>query len=128
MSYTATISEEIDIGGQKYTKQNALSGDAQLLVSEAVAHPNTDYEIACAIDVSKVIALAICSDQDVLFETNDGSSPDDDWTLKAGIPYIWYTNKYDDLLLTVDVTSVFISNDSGSTAQIEIYVITDPTL
>lgn len=127
MSFSAQITEAISIGGAEYAKNNTLSGASKLEISESVADSETDKEIVCAIDVSAVKAVVICSSQDVTLETNNGSTPDDTFSLKANLPYVWYTNKYDSLLLTVDVTSIFITNASGSAATIEVYVITDPT-
>jgi len=127
MSLTHTIVEIVSTAGRTLTKQNSYSGGSQLTVSEPIADSETDYEIAFALDVSEIAAIYIVSDQDVLFETNDGSSPDDTISLKAGVPYIWTEDSYHVCLLTTDITSIFITNASGAAAQLEIEVVFDPT-
>ena len=73
-------------------------------------------------------SLFLLSDQDVLIQTNDGTTPDDAISLKAGIPLIWenVTGYYSNPL-TVDVTDLYITNDSGSSATVTVRVLQDVT-
>jgi|GEM_PF-1794018 len=98
-----------------------------LIDGETVADSQTDQEVEFALDVSKCKSFFLVSTQDVTFETNDGSSPDDTISLRANEPYVWHTNSYDSFLLGTDVTSVFITNASGSTATIYCVALYDGT-
>jgi hypothetical protein len=94
---------------------------------ESVADSETDYEIVVALDVSAIQAIIITSDQDVTLETNSGAAPDDTIALTANNPYVWYTGSYYTNLLTTDITSIFITNASGSTATIDVLALVDAT-
>lgn len=98
-----------------------------LIDGETVANGQTDDEIIVAIDVSAVKAFYLVSDQPVTFETNSGSAADNTISLLAGVPYVWTEDSYDSFLLDTDVTSVFITNASGSTATIYLKALMDAT-
>lgn len=127
MSYTATITERIVAGADSYEESIEASASSKILVDESVANGETDYEITLAVDVSEIAALYLSSDQDVTFETNDGAAPDDTIALRANEPLLWQDNSYYSNLLTTDITSVFITNASGTTANVEIVVLQDAT-
>jgi hypothetical protein len=98
-----------------------------LIDGETVATGETDSEINFDLDVSACTSFFLVSDQDVTFETNDGDTADDTLSLKAGVPYVWHEDAYVDFLLGTDVTSVFITNASGSTATIYCVALYDAT-
>jgi hypothetical protein len=75
--------------------------------------------------VSACKSFYLNSDQDVTFETNNGAAPVDTIALLADIPYIWHVNSYDSFLLGTDVTAIFITNASGSTASIDCVALYD---
>ena len=128
MAATHTITELVQTDGRLITKSTVhSSGGVAAINGEEVADSETDYEIAIAIDVSAVKSLYLVSDQDVTFETNDGSAPDNSISLKAGVPYVWHEDSYHVFLLTVDVTSIFITNASGAVATIDLEVVQDAT-
>jgi hypothetical protein len=96
-------------------------------LSESVATASTDTLIAVSIDVSAVKAFYLVSSAAITVETNSGSAADDTLSLVAGQPYVWHTGSYDTFLLGTDVTGLYITNASGSTAAIELRVIQDAT-
>ena len=105
-----------------------ITGGHEIGIEEAIANAETDLEITFSVDKSALQYVWIHSDQDITIETNDGAAPDDTITLKANKPEIWYadcphTSPFD----SADVTSIFVTNSSGSTANLEIYGIVDPT-
>jgi hypothetical protein len=105
---------------------NTQAGVA-LIDGETVATAETDYELNFDLDVSACKSFYLESDQDVTFETNDGAAPGNTIALKANKAYLWHVDAYDSFLLTVDVTSVFITNASGSTATIYCVALFDVT-
>lgn len=125
MSFSHIISQAVSVGGDAITKAQTLTSTSRISVSESIATAQTDFNITVAIDVSAVKSFYMVSDKAVTVETNDGSAPDDTIVLVADIPYIWTTNSYDTFLLTADVTSLKITNASGSTATLKIEAIID---
>lgn len=103
----------------------AASGEQNF--SESVPTGQTDFDITAAIDVSAVKSFYLVSSQDVLVQTNDGTTPDNDFTLEAGVPLVWNEDSYEDFELTVDVTMFYITNASGATATIQLRCVQDAT-
>lgn len=125
---THTVTLGIDGSGVRRSKNisNTQAGVA-LIDGETVATGETDYEINFDLDVSACKSFWLESDQDVTFETNSGAAADDTIPLKANKPYVWHTDDYNSFLLGTDVTSVFITNASGSTATIYCVALFDVT-
>lgn len=114
-------------GGDTVAREVTKTGSGVLSIEETVADSSTDAEIVFSLDVSAVKAFMIVSDRNVMVQTNDGSSPDDTLNLIAGEPYVWHVTSLDTFLLTVDVTSIFVTNASGGIATIVIEAIFDVT-
>lgn len=124
----ATITKRYS--GPSGTRELAYSFEASAtggIRGETVANGQTDKQLNIAIDVSAVKGFWLESDQDVTFETNDGSTPDNTISLLAGKPYVWDADSYDAFLLDTDVTAVFITNASGAAATIWLLVDYDAT-
>jgi hypothetical protein len=127
MSFTHVVTERVTIGGVTITEQNTLTAGQKISIDEAVAIAN-DVLIAMSVDVSQVKSVYILCDQDVLLETNSSSSPAQTLSLKAGIPYIWYTNKYSALVFSTDITALYVTNATASVANLQLEILTDPTV
>ncbi len=96
-------------------------------MDEAIA-VGVDTLIVASLDVSAVKSLFLLSDQDVSFETNATDHTGGNIiALKANIPYVWHTNAYASFLLTLDVTAIYITNASGSSANIKLRAVVDAT-
>jgi hypothetical protein len=125
---THKITLAVEGSGVSKTKDiSNTQGGVALIDGETVADAQTDYEINFDLDVSACKSFYLLSDQDVTFETNSGAAPADTISLRANEPYVWHANAYDSFLLTTDVTSVFITNASGSTATIHCVALFDAT-
>lgn len=130
---TRTFTYQYSVAGTNYNKQLTATGTAVVSIDgEQVADSQTDFQIVLpAIDVSAVKSCVIISDQAVLIETNDGTTPDNTLTLNANDPYIWrkQTNQYDAFKFTVDigVNGIYVTNSSGSTATIYAEFVLDAT-
>lgn len=127
MSYTHSLTEIVDPGGTPISATNSFSGSSHVQVSETVTTGQTDVQINVALDVSAIKSIIIKSDKAVTLETNSGSAAANTINLLANVPYIWNTNSYNTCLLTTDVTAIFITNASGSTATITLDAILDAT-
>ena len=127
-AFNLVLLEKLAGAGWTVEQSRTFSGSSVTpMVDEDVATAQTDYEIVVAVDVSAIQCIMIVSTEDVTLETNDGTTPDDTISLLADVPYIWDTDSYFVNLLTVDITSVFITNASGATANIKMFGVTDAT-
>lgn len=108
-----------------------ITAESDLGLSVAVLDGVTDEEHILAVDVSQLKALFIASDQDVTIETNNpggaSGAADDTFNLKANQPIDWMENDPHACPLTVDVTKFWITNGSGSTANVEVQFLIDST-
>lgn len=127
MSFSNTHELRVTAGGATIVKRRTFTGSQRISVSETVADSVTDGQINVAIDVSAVKSFMLVSDQAVTVETNDGTTPDDTLTLVANEPYEWTENSEHTFLLGTDVTALFVTNASGSTATIQLEAIVDAT-
>jgi len=128
MPFTHAITRSVSSsGGEGLGATNSYSAASETKLSETVADGITDKLVNIAIDVSEVKSFFILSDYAVTVETNDGGAPSNTLVLKANVPYMWDTDSYDTFKLTVDVTKIYLTNASGSTATVEIRLIQDPT-
>lgn len=127
MAFTYTPEWNITAASGRTAKSKAYSGSQIVELDESVADSQTDSQINVAIDVSAVKTFYVVSDQNVTLETNSGSTPADTIALKADVPYVWTTDSYDSFLLGTDVTAIFITNASGSTAAITLRALIDAT-
>lgn len=105
----------------------AISADQEVNTAPVVPDSSTDLQVNLAVDVSAMKSLHIVSDQDVTIETNDGSTPDDTLELTADVPILWYEGCGYSNPLTADVTALFITNDSGSSANVQVHILQDST-
>lgn len=128
MAFTHTIGRNWASGSRSIEAANGYSGDAQESLDVNVADSETDFEVAFQLDVSQIQAIYIKSDQDLILETNSGGSPVDTLALLAGKPYVWTADDLWVNLLTTDITALFLTNASGSTARFQLEVVSDPTV
>lgn len=99
-----------------------------LIDGETLATASDDEEMAFTLDFSACKAFYLVSDQDITFDTNAADpGHDDQISLLANEPYVWHETSYHTFLIGTDITSVFISNNSGSTATIYCLALSDPT-
>jgi len=127
MAIEYSIVEQVTGGSKTGRKRQSVDASAHTQVVEKIADGTSDEEVAIEIDVSAVKALYINSTQDMTLETNDTGSPDDTLNLLANVPCVWHENSYYALLLTVDVTALYLTNSSGSDATLNVWALYDST-
>lgn len=111
--------------GESIAQSVTISDNGELNRNVTVAPATTDFPVAAVIDVSEVKALYIHSDQNVTIETNSSSAPANTLTVTANKPLVWYTGCGLVNPLTVDVTSIFITNAGATAANVRIRVLID---
>ena len=129
MAFIASYRQTTIINGQMfadlafdYTEDGLESRD--LVIATAVTDGLVDLVFARA-DASFVYFF---SDQDVTLEFNSNAGVAGTISLGADFPWLWYTDKEDLTLtdvITADVTALYVTNASGSTANIKIRVLID---
>lgn len=130
MSYSVEITKTFQkVGGAAVTRTKTYTADGFTELELSIPDSTTDQQVVVAIDVSAIVAIIIDSDQAITIETNDGTTPADTITPAAGVPLIWtnddeHANPFGS---GTDVTSLYITNSSGSTATIKISVLQDVT-
>ena len=115
-------------GGVTLSQSVTSSGSNEINIDESIADSETDKEVTLIVDQSAMISIYIESDQDILIETNSGGAPTDSLTLVANEPISWTTNSVHSNPITADITAnIFITNSSGSTANLKIRILQDST-
>ena len=128
MSFTHTIEVNWKGAGREIKASNNYSGDAQgPSIDVVVADATADQEVVISIDKSQIKAIFMLSSVDVLIETNSSAGTADLINLKAGEPYIWFTDSLDTNLITQDVTAMFLTTGSVGVGRFQLEVVYDST-
>ncbi len=116
-------------GGQSFTKTKNYSGDVRESQTYAVADSDPDDEHSLVIDITELQMFVIVSDQDILLQFNNATTGVPEISLKANVPFIELVtaDMYHVSKFTVDITTLFLTNTSGSTANILIEVVKNNT-
>ena len=123
---TATVVHNISCGGDQITSSTTHTGTMVSMPAETCP-TGSATQLIFPIDVSAVKAFSVLSTQNVTLKTNSSGSPDNTIALIANKPYTWTASMYDTFKLTTDVTSIYIANTSGSSADVTIMMIIDST-
>ncbi len=126
MAFTHILATNWNGGGVSLSRSSSYSASAEQNIDEAIPDSSTDLEVALVLDVSEIKSIYMVSDQALTVETNLVSGTDT-IVLVADVPYIWYTGSYYTNLLATDVTKLFLTNASGSTANFKLRCVVDAT-
>ena len=142
MALTQRITHGITLqegGGTQHTFSwvESQSAGREVNFSDTIADSVTDQQGDWTCDISELKSFVMWSDKALLVETNNGTTPGDTFTLIANQPVYWTPGATSDATpsatvgiinpLTVDVTALFSTNTSGSTATLNVRSIQDPT-
>jgi hypothetical protein len=125
MAFSHTLIRNVTAGGNTVNTQKTYSADARVSISDTVANGATDDEAVVVIDSSRVISLFMNSTQNMTVESDSGTSPTNTIELKANVPYIWNTDDYNTNIFYTDITNLYRTNVSGSSATFSLEVIYD---
>lgn len=128
MGFSHAITERVQTDDHPIEKIRSITGTGRVGVNESIADSTTDGLIAFALDVSQLTSIVLLSDYAVTLETNDGTTPTETLNLSAGIPVMWDSGKpAGDKPFSSDITALYVTNSSGSAAQLDIDAIYDST-
>jgi len=129
MSHTIKVKRGWAFEGESIDREETLTGGQLVTIDEDIPDSTTDDLVALTLDVSQIQAIFITSNQAITLETNNGSAPDDTITLAANGCVIWTTADGATLRpLQTDVTALYVTNASGSTATLRCRFLVDPTV
>jgi len=101
-------------------------GNEHNIVGESIPDGSTDLEVIWTCDVSALLLLYMLADQDLTIKTNSSGSPDATINLKKDEAETFFEGGANPLGST-DVTSIFVTNASGTDATLDIRSLVDPT-
>jgi hypothetical protein len=127
MAFTHTHARTFSRSGETISASATATAASEICVDEAINNGVTDGQITLNLDQSELAGVFIISDQVVTIETNSGSAADDTFTLAANEAISWVDGDTAACPITADVTALFITNASGSTANVKMRFLQDPT-
>lgn len=127
MAYTHNLATEANGFGSAIQETQAFTADLRVGQSTSIDNAVSEQLVTMAVDVSEIKLVKLLSDQDLTLEFNVAGAGVPTINLLAGNPYIWYTGSYFTDLLTVDITALYLSNSSGSTAIFKMTFLFDST-
>ncbi len=130
MAETHTVTMLYQRPGAEVRGAAQYSGESVVaIVDQSVPADSTDLELDVAFTVAQVVALILSSDVAMTIETNaDDATGGNTLVLAAGAPYVWTTDSLDTLLLTQDVTAMFLTTGAVGTGTFNLVALIDPTV
>lgn len=108
---TMTMQQSVKVGSNTIAKSTNATVETQVILDEVVEDSVTDQEHLVAIDVSALKMFAMVASVDMTVDTNDSGTPQETFSLTAGVPVFF--KEGDDAIFSGDVTKLFVSNSSG---------------
>ena len=126
--FTHTVTPSVTTpGGQVSVPQVKLTAGSERNIDELIPIGATDLEVNFQLAVAKCVSFWVSCDQPLALHFNVAVAGTPNLPLLANVPYQWYTGNYATFLLTVDVTTLFVTNASGVDAVLRIRALEDPT-
>lgn len=123
VSGMTTPSGQVAGAARQFNADGALELDVPVPVS------TNNLPVVMALDVSQLKAFIIMCDQALVVEFNDSTTGVPTINLVANHPYIWTVDDYVASLLTVDITTVFLTNVHATLiANFKLRALYDPTV
>lgn len=104
------------VGFEDYTIEN------ELLVSLTVSASSTNEALAIAVPVARIATIFISSTRNLTLKTNSTSAPDDTLAISATRPYVWASGDTSDCPFTVDITAIYLTNATASSATVTVLI------
>lgn len=126
---THKISYSLNRGvGSNISVQSSETNESEIAFSVSCPSPSTNKEISIAFALATVKSIFIKASGPVTLETNDGSTPDDTFSLDADKPLVWNTKSGGANPFSEDVGALFATVAGGGDAVVvEGYILTDVT-
>lgn len=121
--------KSVNAGGAIVSKTITQEWGGNQNLDEDIPANQTNLEIAFELTVAKLKGFYMVSDVNMTVETNNGTTPDDTFTLIANEPVQWDASMSGwcpvATLFSADVTALFVTNTTAGTLTVR--AIYDPT-
>lgn len=118
MTFTIRLQENAIEGNNSITQTQSYTCATVVHMEETCTTGTTDQEHLLALDISQMKVFYMVSDVALTVETNSGSVPQETFTLAANKPVTW--REGDSAIFAGDVTGLYLTNASGSTATLKV--------
>lgn len=98
------------------------TGTVGTQVDISIADGVTNQALALAIDISEVESIFLYTDGTLTVKTNSSSVPDQTLTFSANKPLAWVRGMPNTLPITVDVTTLYLTNASGAAVALRGFI------
>jgi hypothetical protein len=95
----------------------SYTGDADAGLDTTIAASTTNQEFDIKFPHATIQSLVVFSSLDLTLLTNSTSMPGNTLNLKAGVGVYWGQDWAGDCPFTADVTKIYVTNASGTTAS-----------
>jgi len=119
MALSHQVQFSISDGALRINAAATVNPTASSSVDETVATGATNELITVAVESTALKMFVLSSDQDVTIKTNSSGSPQETFTMKANKPLVWMDGSPSASPIAGDVTALYVTNASGSTANIK---------
>ena len=126
MSFTARVTKTITEGSTTITKTNTYTVETSYKLQETVTDGETNTQFLLAIDQSELKAYGMSATQAMTVYTNDAGTgtPRETFVLVANEP-ILFEDGIDSDIFAGDVTSIYVTNASGTDGVLNIVAAID---
>ena len=129
MSFTVKFTAKYQDGTDVVEQTKELTADSKNRLDLQIADSTTDQEVAFTCDFSQLEGILITSDKAITIETNASDhAGGQEIAIAAGVPFLWLKSSGITCPITADVTKLFITNASGTAANVKIAKLEDPTV
>lgn len=125
MSFQCQLRTDLYANAMSVSAVRTAEGDNQLAISQVIPAATTNLLILAAIDVSQVKMIVMQADVACTIKTNSSGSPANTINLVAGVPYIWAVGDYNSLLLTTDVSALYVTVAGAAECNLQILALID---
>lgn len=110
MAFDAQTRIDVTANSMSIAATRSFSGDTQVALDTQIAAATTNQLFTIAIDVSQVKMLVMLAEVAMTIKTNSSGSPANTVNLLAGVPYEYGEGGYTTLVLTTDVTAIYVTS------------------
>lgn len=127
MTFKVTVEQSITPPSGKITWKDIKEADGLTEVAPIVPDASADFLVEFVVNLSASEAIWFYSDVDITIYTNDlaGGVPTDTIIVPAGVAIVWAKGGQCANKVTADITSLYVTNASGSDANCKFGVLQD---
>lgn len=123
---THTVQTIVTDGAVRINTSASVTPSASTNLEETIADAASDLLVALTIESTSLTSFIMTADQDLTVKTNSSGAPQETFALKANKPVVWLTGMAN-TPIAGDVTALYVSNSSGSSATLKVLAGWDAT-